>query len=458
MITFEYLAIVAVSASDQVTRAAELTDMLSYSVVSYEPTVAPFARGSEGDYAEVTEPLVFHCWGATPEAAMRAYDDVVGLLDQAAAWALGDAVNAIQIRIAATNSSVGELSAVLLGTTDRPTTASPQWDVIEGQWVVRDVTATIRRRGLWLRSAEEASSASVTAGEIMTITLAEHPTPSPTAVAVTNTGAISAISAAGEGYLLLARAAANLQIYDPSAQAASGIFTNVADGTARGGLVRRATPVAAGAWAINSSVNLTIPDTIKRIHVFCNVRANNAGPQFLVRAAITGIYASQVGVVPQPLTAAWATILYLGAVERLEDVALPQVQFEVQVDSVAGSPTLDIDTFVLVGDDGSGTSIIALNEVSGPAASASFASLDPGPLQRPTPIAVSRASAWGAFVSQVGAYGDIWPQHSGTTLAGLLYLCGSPAVPTSSWRPNNGGTVVTTRLWARRWRGYRVPQ
>ena len=153
--------------------------------------------------------------------------------------------------------------------------------------------------------------------------------------------------------------------------------------------------------------------------------------------------------VPQTAT---VSLLYLGTISRVE--AWGQLMLIAGVMAPAFPQTLDINTIVLLGDNDAAN--IIYSPLMFATSTDTILTADPRPLLGVTPFATSRALIGDSLTRNMRTTGDLYVQQRGAVLAGVLYAIDTPA--TAAWRPATGGTVITTSLTARRWRGWRVPQ
>ena len=471
MINYEYLAFVQVSSAGLITDEWAFADTTpngggEYALVEYTPGVAPVRRsrlGGGGGFDEVADRLTVHCLGGTPAQAVAAYERLIGALDAAVRWEAEETSDTIHIRARIADGTVGELAAVVLGPVpgEPPASASAAWDQGIGTWAVRNVTLGFRRRGLLLLPTNDSpvTSSAVSVGDIATVSLSNHPALSPTRIDLRqSTGTGLAL----QGYVLTAGEAAQLQIINASSFGAGDAASSVADAAnfARGGSIARLTAASAATAMSLSFTSITIPARYSTAHVFCNVRPGSAAATWDLQAVhgdasftvSSTDRASSIGrrvAVPQTAT---VSLLYLGTISRVE--AWGQLMLIAGVMAPAFPQTLDINTIVLLGDNDAAN--IIYSPLMFATSTDTILTADPRPLLGVTPFATSRALIGDSLTRNMRTTGDLYVQQRGAVLAGVLYAIDTPA--TAAWRPATGGTVITTSLTARRWRGWRVPQ
>ncbi len=342
---------------------------------TWAPAIAGLRQselGGRGPYEDVVETMEIHVTGSTVPACLANVAKLARLLDQAARWARGDNVAAVVCQYspkgATVSSAADPLQVVVLdGAVELPPSFTGPY-VSQSRYVAQ-ATLRFARRGLWLHTDTTATSASAANPSVLTVTPADHATLSPTKIAIR----APAVTAINDGFVIVAQQASDIQLVEAETGAA-GAWTSVADGAAAGdasgGSVLRYTPTGTSesGSAVLSIASLT-PGT-RRIMVLAAVRDNSGVRTFQLKVqGQVALSASTFMVVSQT---PWKVIDYAGGKPQILNLGIlaapPQADFArlqlwAKVDSITGTPTLDIDYVVAVAIDNPRTSVIGINPV-----------------------------------------------------------------------------------------------
>lgn len=481
MIPFSYLALVevdtlsspAATSYGAVQREWDLTAGVPYSLVSYAPAVAPLRRsrlGGDGAYGDVLDTIVVDVFGDCASDCVAAYESLVGVVDQAARWARLEAVNAIQVRAQVRGGVAGELAAVLLGAApgDQPATPSPEFDEAVGRFVIRGVELRTGRRGAWLVPTPDSTSASVTTGEVASLTFpaASDRALHPVELRITSQTDILLGSTCDKAGFLLFAPTGNIGIANASA------YTNVPTGvavvgglTTRNGSVARYTPPDTNAVVLQGYVT-GLPVATKRAHLFASVRNAASAYDYLLSARLrinaSGTVISQTTPIRIPANpSTYVQVVYIGQVDNInDDTAWPLLDLIVQSGGTGGG-VLDIGTIVCLGDTGEASGVL---RVSDTAYAPTFTTVTAAPraLSALSPTADSRRTTGniGALYTGLPVLGDRYPQLQGTAMDVCAFFASDATQLSTFWRPSrsSGATPHTITVAGVRQRAYRVPQ
>lgn len=273
------------------TTTIDLTDGISYALVSYAPIIAPLKDsdlGSAGAYQEVHDTLTFHAMGCTAAEAYAAAAAVNKLLDQARHWWDGDPVSPVILKIQAQDSALDPLQVVVRGRAlgAPPNIAlQPTWNATHGKYVIPNITVQFVRDGQLLSAAtESAASANATYPTIHTATFSSAAeTLSPIEISIGGFTAADLFNFQS-GYCLIAPTA-RLFVEEGEAMTSSSSGTGTATATtvadaakkASAGNVRRWTGTTAFTGTVRGvSGLLTISRSTALVAVFAVVRINNS--------------------------------------------------------------------------------------------------------------------------------------------------------------------------------------
>lgn len=289
---FEYVAIT------NGTTTVELTDGVSYALVSYAPVVAPLRDGLLGDgvYADVTESITFHAIGCTAADAYAAAAAVNSLLDQARRWWTNQGVAAVRLLVKAQGSSLVTLSAQLKGrAAGGPSNVAlpPVWHEHAGKYVIQNIALQVVRRGQFLGLDDTAGpSASSANPTVQQVTFgSSHLTSSPLDLVVagfssTPTPLIKA------GYLLVGSRTNDVQIRNVTGATAANwtVFGDAAKFPFSAAVLRY-TPVAT---TPSTSGDVALATVQGNVALIAKVRNNSATTVFTVTAAFRNAYGTVV--------------------------------------------------------------------------------------------------------------------------------------------------------------------
>lgn len=194
------------------TTSLELTDGVSYALVSYAPTIAPLREsllGSQGPYDVVSDTITVHAMGTTAALAYAAADDLQALLEQAWRWWQGERVSAVTLRAVAQDSTLASpVVALVRGrASGAPAGLSLPvvWHENFGKFVIQNITLQFLRGPEWLGATQTATSNTAGMPSVLTATFAagavDHLTPM---VAALSGPLVRSVLALQLGYLILA--------------------------------------------------------------------------------------------------------------------------------------------------------------------------------------------------------------------------------------------------------------
>jgi hypothetical protein len=193
------------------TTSLELTDNISYALVSYAPTIAPLREsllGSQGPYDAATDTIVVHAMGTTAALAYTAADKLQTLLEQSFRWWQGEKVSAVTIRAVAQDSVLtAPVVALVRGrATGAPAglTLPPIFHEHFGKYVIQNITIAFVRGPLFQGATQTATSNTAGMPSVLTATFAaavDHLTPT---VATLSGPLNRSVLALQLGYLLIA--------------------------------------------------------------------------------------------------------------------------------------------------------------------------------------------------------------------------------------------------------------
>lgn len=229
--------------------ACELTDNISYALVSYAPGVAPLKDsmlGGAGPYDVVTDQIVVHAMGTTAALAYQAAERLNTILDQAKRWWNNEQVSVVLLRATAQDSTIGPLSAVVRG---RPqggphNLALPVvWSELFGKYVIQNIQITFLRHSEWFGATQTATSNTAGMPSVLSATFAAGALDRWSPTVTTLSGPLRrSVLALQIGYLITAPAD-HIEVIEGEAMTASGggtaTITADAANHASGGSVMR---------------------------------------------------------------------------------------------------------------------------------------------------------------------------------------------------------------------------
>lgn len=161
-----------------VSTACELTDLVRYALVSYGPGVAAqrdSLLGGAGVYDDTIDTITFHAIGSTAAEAYANAAAVNRLLDQARQWWHGEHVNPVTIRASVQDSTVGPLSAIVIGRSPGgppPLALQVAFDEHYGNYISENLTIQFIRGDTWFGATQSATSNSAAMPSVLTATFA----------------------------------------------------------------------------------------------------------------------------------------------------------------------------------------------------------------------------------------------------------------------------------------------
>lgn len=450
-----------------------LTDATRCALLRYGPRIAPRRAGTlggGGDYDVVEDELEVLVLGATPARCAANAEALTGLLDQAARWWAGENVAPIQIRGLLQGSTVGELSALVLGAApgQEPIAISPEPDVQLPTGPVvpygMPLTLRLRRRPLWRGALGATVSGSSAAGNPAIATLAyavdQGTVPAPTQLLADGT---ADLLNTGAGYLLWAPTTDALKLQDASTATASG-YTTVADAANfpyQGTNVLRYTPTGTAFARSGVVLNNTALNRYTQWAILVAARNNSATTTFQVRAHIRYFSGGAVGddlttrAVVIDITTTNAQVVPL----PLIPIAGNTATISLEVAASAASGTLDVSYVAMIALDAPSATVLQFGAApSGFAAAFDLRYIqilhqDYGALRSPN---VSRS----ASTPFLDAQGARIPYTGDAALGGV----GSAAYAIycqpqgAAWAVNSGGSKITVSYQSSRRPAYLTPQ
>jgi hypothetical protein len=199
------------SITDGVTEL-ELTDNISYALVSYAPQIAPLREsllGGQGPYDVATDTITVHAMGTTAALAYTAADKLQTLLEQSFRWWQGERVSAVTIRAVAQDSTLSSpVVALVRGrAAGAPAGLSlpPIWHEHFGKYVIQNITIQFVRGPLFQGATQSATSNTAAMPSVLTATFAAGAVDHLTPMVATLSGPLNrSILALQLGYLLIA--------------------------------------------------------------------------------------------------------------------------------------------------------------------------------------------------------------------------------------------------------------
>jgi hypothetical protein len=436
----------------------------------WRPRVAKRRRGVLGGkrHEDVVESIPLRVFGASAADCVQFLELLAAAMDQARDWKDGAAVDAVILNYAIDGTTLASaLQTAVLGTPldaadilSLPVTFNQNLQVFE----VNPVTLPVERRGEWLGDEESDNSATVDNGDVMTVDLTATTQPSPTVLRLGEFDQAGPNETWG-GYLLLAESSDDIVIINAEVVAGTTDYTSVVDSTnlARNTNVLRFTPTATTYRATNITSVFTINESVRMIGAFINARNTSSDyrfnvvleyGQYLTIESFSGIDSRPFVIPAGASDPAW----YFIGITNLR-TELKSVRVEAQAESLTGSPTLEIDTVVLV--DMSSVRVVALSEVS---AMANWSNgdteivIDHSILERPAPRVYTKKVADSSY-SLAGIYytGNALLHTSSATLT-ALYLSTGGNDPRHWRRSDNAGAVMELYAGATRRPAYLVPR
>lgn len=463
---FEYLALT------DGTTILDLTDNISYALVSYGPIIAPLADNQlhVSPYQDVTESIAVHAIGCTAAEAYQAAAAIDTLLNQARRWWDSENVSAVLLLAKAQGSALEPLSVAVKGRASGapPNVALPAtWDAQIGRYVIKGITIEFVRRAELLSSQETtAVSAAANNPVVQSVSFASSPEVfSPASVYI---GGFTPQKAATfpQSFLCIADAVTKLDLQNVSGLNL-GPFTTVNDAAnlpISGATILRYTPV--GTAVAESARGAALPPYgltfgTGALSIFALLRNNSLTVPFLVSARVewgaTSITTPPVVIDTSTQNPRW---VFLGIVVINNAGALftsPGIYIQAQATSIAGGPTLDFSALAQVNLDEATSSVVATQSAvltnnfplaTTPVVLAAMSRA----LTHPTP-ALFVQSATGASVN-VQSQGTPWVASNGPDIAALWL-----ATRSNFWRfVDHTNTTLQVTLQADRRPAFLAPQ
>lgn len=445
------------------TTTIELTDGISYALVSYAPGIPAISDNDlsgDGAYDDITDTITFHALGCTAADAYAAAAAVQALLHQAQRWWNSENISAMLLKIQTQDSALEILSTAVKGKAPGSgalVTLPPVWSETFGKYIIQGLTLQFVRRGRWLRTQESASSGAVTAPNVQTCTFASATAVfSPLSLEITGFNATNDMQQ-GASMLLWAAAAADFTFKEAEALNSGGDFTAVVEATARGGNILRLTPTGTGTQSTDQTISAGIPTTQQRIDVYAMIRNNNTARTYQIRACLFPLHSGNANDivygpwVPIDGSTTWARPIALGSFVSLSgwDVCFLEI-----IPSAIGG-TLDIDyVFFQCRDNPLASGAVGVRVNSTPAYPGAYSFLiDDNGLSLPTPTVYQKAS--GQTNKYLSYAGSVAMNQIGSTAA-VVWMSTSGTV--FGQRNNAGAGFVSTTITARRRPALVVPQ
>lgn len=427
------------------TTALELTDGISYALVSYAPTAAPLREsllGGQGPYDAVQDTITVHAMGTTAAEAYAAADDLQTLLEQAFRWWQGERVSAVTLRAKA-QDTLGKDPVVAL-VRGRAVGASAGlalpavWHEYYGKYVIQNITLTFVRGPLWLGVTQSAVSNTIAMPGLMTATFASsaaHVTPTVAALSGPLNRSVLCLQL---GYLLLAPPN-HIQIIEGESmtKTGGGTATVTADAAAHAsaGSVMRLS-AAPASLQLDASLSAGVSANAYQVAVYAVVRVNGTPTNAITMRVVMFCNSAQVSGPTVPISASYfgaANIpqpVFLG----IMDGALPFTRVMVITDWLNAAVTIDIDYIVVqclnnAPDARAVATVIDPNDYTPFSAAVSTSPItvtyDPQALTRPEAAVTGREATSGTsepwpingdayLVSQTDAVVGLWLATQGT--------------------------------------------
>lgn len=448
---FEYVALT------NGTTTIELTDGISYSLVSYAPVVAPLRDSLLGDgvYADVTETLTFHALGCTAADAYAAAAAVNSLLDQARRWWVNQGVAAVRLLVKAQGSALVTLSAQLKGRAigGPSNVALPAvWKEHIGRYVIQNITLQVVRRGQFLGQDDSTSTSAAAPNPVVQQVSfsSSHLTSSPLDLIVGgfNFAVVPIVKA---GYLVVGSQANDVQIRTVTAATAAN-WTVVADAAKFpfSASVLRYTPVATTA---SSSGDVALATVQGDVALIAKVRNNSATTSFTVTASFRNAYGTVITLpsVTIDTSSLNPRMVLLGAATVPPETNI----ITLTVQASAASGTIDFDALLVANLRDETCAVIAYDDIA------------IGALNGNLTLRVLSMRTSTTYITPQAQLVDVNAHIAPVTYRGALPLSTVGADVFAAWSATNGtfwaftdttNTKVSVTIQATRHRAYLVPQ
>jgi hypothetical protein len=425
----------------------ELTDNISYALVSYAPTIAPLREsllGGQGPYDVATDTITVHAMGVTAALAYTAADKLQTLLEQSFRWWQGEKVSAVTIRAVAQDSVLtSPVVALVRGrATGAPAglTLPPIWHEHFGKYVIQGITISFVRGPLFQGATQSATSNTAGMPSVLTATFAAGAVDHLTPMVATLSGPLNrSVLAFQLGYLLLAPVnRIELIEAETMTPTGTGTATSTADAAAHAsaGSVMRLSASPAS-LRLQKTFSAPFAANAFQVAIFATVRVNSAPTNPITMRAqlfrnsagvfgpivpISNTYFGTAGI-PQPV--------FLGIIDM--PPASPATSMSITTEWANVAVTIDIDVVVCIAlnnahDARAIAAIIdptAYTPFSGASATSPLSLVfDPQNLTQIAPGVIGREAT--------GGTDEPWP------INGDAYLVSKEAVVTAMWLTTMG--------------------
>lgn len=462
---FEYLEL-----SDGTT-TLELTDNVSYSLVSYAPQLGVLRDnelGGRGPYQDASDTIVVHVMGATAALAYAAADALNKMFDTARRWWLDGNATPVILRVKAQGSALSPLRAIVYGRPiggPRPITLPPTFNESLCKYIFTGMTLQFTRGGQLLdNTVDTAASANATHPTIHTCTLSNAAVQSPIDLSLSGLTAAS-VGFYQTGYCLIAPVGRlSLVEGEATTNSAVGVGTAIsstqadAAAVASAGNVRRWTCAGFSGQIKNTwSIGGAIASSRQPIAVFAAVRFNSAVITSGTWQALgfhNGSVVDGTPKIPIALNSSLPQIISLGLLQSRAGFDQLSLFFE----GFFSSGSVDIDYIAAISLDDEASRVIALSDAyaarmsSIAGATAVALEIRANALTDSAPAV--RVTASGGIVEYFGYGGDPYLVQIGTDVSMILLTTGGTAL----WRPASGGAAISGVLTASRRLAYLAPQ
>lgn len=455
------------------TTVLELTDDISYALVSYAPQIGVLRDnelGGRGPYQDAHETITVHAMGATAAEAYTAADALNRLFDTARRWWLDENATPIVLRIKAQGSLLAPLRAIIYGRPiggPRTVSLPPMYSNSYCKYIIPNLTLQFSRGGQLLsNTVDTAASASASHPTIHTCTLASALTQSPIDLSLSGVTAAD-VRFYQSGYALIAPVGRLSMVEGESTTAGSvgagtATATSVADAAAvaSAGNVRRWTGTLTFTGEIRNTWNLSgaIAASRQPIAIFAAVRFNSATIVTGTWRALgfrTGSVIDGTPYLPMRYNSGLPQIISLGLLQSRAGFDQLAIEF---AGILPIGTTFDIDYVAAISLDDEASRVIALSDAYsarlGSLAGATAIALEIRANALTDSAPAVRVTATGGVVEYFGYGGDPYLVQIGTDISMILMTTGGG----TTWRPATGGAAMSGVLTASRRQAYLAPQ
>lgn len=358
MIPFEHIEL-----TDITTTSLYLHDGVSYAVRGWAPRIAvpqTSELAGSGPYAPVEESMTLDVFGDSAQNCIDNLARLNTLLQQARRWHADENISPVHLRVKVQDGTINAspyrfVNAVIWepsGDTP-PVVLEPVYDTDLARWVIRDVEIRFTRQGLWIGTVASTAGASTAPINENTITaytdLIAIDIPHKITIAGFNGTTTPTLP---ESYWFIGPTGQLSAFATSTIGAGPAAYTVVADvaNLAFGGSVLRYTPT--GTTSVETTgigASPGINSINQATHVFVKARSSTTARAWTIRALIRDSTVTAVEIKTPPYV--WVpastnpTMLYLGA---LVGNVSGYAGFDIAVDSIAGGPTLDVESAMYV--------------------------------------------------------------------------------------------------------------